>query len=634
MMTEWGNFDIILIVCKKMPSGHNKIDYGVLKRMSDETKVNKNRAKKKIKAKKRKGAFLKILPVLIAVLLIIIVIGAFYGQKILEKRAYGTERADLNEYFGIQSGKLALVFNAQKSEEKVKLIDGTPYFTEDFVRANLTDHFYVSREENSVLYTTDKETIECVIGKDFKYYLTKDSQVDLDYLPVVLDGETLYFAVDFVKLFVPLQYDIYADPGYMVAYTENPEATVAKMNKKSAVRSLGGIKSPILDDLEEGETVYVLEEMEDWAKVIDTRGFIGYVEIKQYDVVDSPVQILTDTEVAIPLNYQEIVFEGKINMAFHQVFVDPASHFAEDTAQVKSVNVIAPTLFRIDANEDSLVKALPGQQYAQKAHDAGMKVWGVWTDVDSKDLDINALLNSSVKRRKLVETMISLTKENNLDGINIDIETVSEEGKNSFTQFLRELSIRTHEEGIILSVDNYAIRSFHPQYDIAEEGKVVDYVCLMGYDEHQKDVGSNASINFVERGIRENTQDIPAKKIINIVPFYTRLWRITDENTFGCDIITMKTQAQWLTDVNLTTAWDNETCQNYGETVVGGKTCRLWLEDAESLEVKLNVMDTYELAGVGSWKLGFETPDVWDVFEKYMAGTLNPEAKQQTTAGE
>ena len=600
--------------------------------MSDELRTNKKRARKKIKAKKRKGAFLKILPVLIAVLLIIIVVAAFYGQKIMEKYSYGTERADLNEYFATQSGKLSLVFNAQKLDEKVKLIDGAPYFTEEFVRANLTDHFYVSLEENSVLYTTDKETIECVIGKDFKYYLTKDSKVDLEYLPVVLDGETLYFAVDYLKLFVPLQYQVYADPGYMVVYTENPDVKVASMKVNSAVRTLGGIKSPILDDLAEGETIYVLEEMEDWAKVIDARGFIGYVEMKQFAYTDSLVQLMTETEVAIPLNYQEIEFGGKINMAFHQVFVDPASHFAEDTAQVKSVNVIAPTLFRIDETEDSLVKALPAKDYAERAHNKGMQVWGVWTDVDTKDLDINKLLQSSVKRRKLAETTITLTKENNLDGINIDIETVSVEGKHAFTQFLRELSIRTHEEGIILSVDNYAIRSFHPQYDIAEEGKVVDYLCLMGYDEHQSDVGSNASINFVERGIRENTQDIPAKKIINILPFYTRLWRISDENTFGCDIITMKTQAQWLVDVNLTTSWDNETCQNYGETVVGGKTCRLWLEDAESLEVKLNVMDTYGLAGAGSWKLGFETPDVWDVFEKYMAGTLNPEAKPQTTA--
>ena len=42
------------------------------------------------------------------------------------------------------------------------------------------------------------------------------------------------------------------------------------------------------------------------------------------------------------------------------------------------------------------------------------------------------------------------------------------------------------------------------------------------------------------------------------------------------------------------------------------------VEDAQSIETKLSVMDVNHLAGVASWRLGFETPDIWDVIENYM----------------
>ncbi len=603
----------------------------------EEQEIKKNKkkksAKKKIKAKKRKGVFLKILPVLIAVLLIVIVGGAFYGQKLLEKYSYGTDRADLNEYFATENGKLSVILNAEKMAEKAKLIDGKPYFSADFVKEHFTDHFFISEKESSVLYTTATETVKCMIGDDFKYYLTKDEKVDVDYAPVVKEGKgedtKIYFALEYVKLFTAIKYDVYADPGYILIYTTTPAGNSATMTVDSAVREKGGIKSPILDDLAKGEEIFILEEMEDWAKVIDARGYIGYVEIKQYEVTDAVTDMMAGVTVSIPLEYTSLTFDGKINMAFHQVFADPATHFTNDTASVKSVNVMAPTLFRVVIGDTGAVeiKALPAAQYVERAHEKGMKVWAVWTDVDY-DVDIDAIMESSTLRNQLIEEMITRTKENGIDGINIDFEKVSSDGGEAFIQFLRELSIETHKEGIFLSVDNYALASVTGFYNRKEQGNVVDYVIIMGYDEHwasSNTAGSVASINYVERGIRETLDEVPAEKVINAVPFYTRIWRTNDEGKVGSDTISMITQAEWIAQVGITPVWDNETCQNYGEAVVGGKTCQIWMEDAESLKVKLNIMEKYKLAGVAEWKIGMETPDVWDVFEQYMAGALGSE---------
>ena len=584
-------------------------------------------ATSKKKRKKRKKGFLKVLPVLIAVLLIIVVGGAFYGQKIMEKYSYGTERADLNEYFKTEPGKLSIVLNYEKIDEKATLIDGKAYFSEQFVKDHFTDHFYVNTDEKAVLYTTDKETIKCMIGEEYKYYLTADSQVDLDYAPVIASGDEILFALDYVKLFSFLKYDLYENPGYIVVSTGGGGFTAAIVNTDTAIRYQGGIKSPILEDLPSGSRIGVIEVMEDWAKVTSVHGMIGYVEVKQFDGLDESFDNQPIEQPQITLNYPTLSYGGKINMVFHHVFADPASHLAADTENMKSVNIIAPTLYRLK-DADGTIDALPAERYVSMAKEKGLDVWGVWTDVDY-EFDLGSILKSSTKRRALIDRMIEETVNAGIDGINIDFEGVKSDNADDFIQFLRELSIETHNKGIILSVDNYSLASVTGFYNRKEQGNVVDYVVIMGYDEHwasSPTPGSVASIDFVERGIRETVAEVPAEKVINAVPFYTRIWRTNSEGKVGSDTIGMQMQNDWIEQVGITPAWDNETCQNYGEAEVGGKTCQIWMEDAESLEVKLNVMDSYGIAGVAEWKLGFETPDIWDVFEKYMAGTLNPEA--------
>ena len=596
----------------------------------DEVRIREKR--KRRSAKRRKSAFMKVLPVFVAIILIIVVVGAFYGQKLMEKYSYGTDRADLNEYFKTENGKVSVVLDYERLEEKAIEYSGRLYVSEDFVKEHFTDHFYVSRNESSVLYTTATETIKCMIGEDFPYYLTKEDKVDLGYLPVLLKNDTVYFALDYLSLFVFMDYHRYNNPDYVNIFFKTPGYNCAVVNKDSAVRYQGGIKSPILADVQEGEKIGVIEEMEDWAKVVTFDGITGYIQIKQFDYVEETFNTRIDEDPQIALHYTDLTYPGKINMAFHQVFADPASHFTEDMANVHSVNIVAPTLYRI-TDEENMVNALPASEYVKRAHEKGLQVWAVWTDVDT-EVDVNSMMASSTKRRALIEKMITNTKENGIDGINIDFEKISAEGADSFIQFLRELSIETHANNIILSVDNYALASVTGFYDRKEQGNVADYVVIMGYDEHwasSAEAGSVASLGYVERGIKETIAQVPASKVINAVPFYTRIWRTNDEGKVGSETIGMQLQNDWIAQVGITPSWDNEACQNYGEATVGGKLCQIWMEDAESLEVKLNVMDSYELAGVAEWKLGFETPDIWDVFENYMKSTPGEAAETETS---
>ena len=74
-----------------------------------------------------------------------------------------------------------------------------------------------------------------------------------------------------------------------------------------------------------------------------------------------------------------------------------------------------------------------------------------------------------------------------------------------------------------------------------------------------------------------------------------------------------------VTDAGAEITWNDEVKQNYAEWQGDdGATYKIWLEDASSLEAKLQLMKENNLAGTAAWKLGFETSDIWDLILKYV----------------
>ena len=209
-----------------------------------------------------------------------------------------------------------------------------------------------------------------------------------------------------------------------------------------------------------------------------------------------------------------------------------------------------------------------------------------------------------------------------MDGINIDFEQLSEKTGEHFVQFLRELSIPCRANGIVLSVDNYVPIGNTAHYGRRQQGEVVDYVIIMGYDEHwsgSEEAGSVASIDFVETGIQRTVEEVPAEKVINAIPFYTRVWK-TEGGSVTSDAVGMESAENFLANHGVQAVWDETTCQNYAEFEENGILYQVWLEDEQSIQVKLNVMTNYNIAGVSAWKLGFERPAIWNVIDGYLHG--------------
>lgn len=571
----------------------------------------------------------KIIPVLLAIVLIFFIAAVAFGGKILEKYSYSKERADLNGYFNITAeDEAAIVLQDEIIEEKAKLINGVCYFDFPTVKKYFTDRFYVNEEEKILLFTTADDVIRIEIGEGSNVIYVSDTGTSLDYQAAVYEGDMLYIAADYVKRYANFSYELYDAPLHMQVYTQWNNVTQAEVSKDTKLRYRGGVKSEILTDVNKGDKVIVLEELENWSRVKTQDAFIGYIENK-FLTNETEMEQLPVTD-AMEVTYNSVRKEGVINMVFHQVFDSSAPRsVSEILRNTKSVNVISPTWFRLKDNAGNFT-SIASASYVEQAHALGVDVWALITDVDSKDLygvDINfyEILSSSENRSRLIQGLMSQVDAYGIDGINIDFERVKSDAGTHFVQFLRELSIETRKRGVVLSVDNYVPTEYTAHYNRKEQGLVADYVVIMGYDEYYAgcgEAGSNASINYVENGIVKTKESVPAEKIINAVPFYTRVWE-SGSGEPTSSTLTMANQDAWVRNSGVTPTWLDEYCQNYVEYSNNGKTIQCWLEDVNSIRVKLQVMKAQQIAGVAAWKLGLEDAAVWNVMEEYTKGTLN-----------
>ncbi len=581
----------------------------------------------------------RVIPVIIAIVLIIFIVAISVGVKLMDKYSYSKERADLEEYFSIRSlDEVAIVLGDELIEESARLMDGAYYFDLATVHKYLNDRFYVDENEQLLLYTLPRDTVRTVIGSSA--YTTKDNGAEMGvpiarYAPSADgSGETLYIAADYVKLFTDFSYRTFTGPNRMQVYTKEytGKGEEAYIAKDTAVRYQGGVKSPILTEVVQGDSVTVLEEMENWSKVKTGDAFIGYVENKRLEkgggssleIEAQPQEGDASANVGgqsfLNPEFTSISRPYKINLAWHAV----AGTAGNDTLvsvleKTEGVNVISPTWFALTNNAGDF-SSFASKAYVEKAHSMGLEVWGLIDNFSNPDVDTYEVLSYTSKRAYLIDKLVQTALEYDLDGINIDFEGLSQDTGEHFIQFIRELSVLCRENGIVLSVDNYVPMGYTDHYNRGEQGVFADYVIIMGYDEHYNgspEAGSVASIGFVEDGIRKTMEQVPAEKVINAVPFYTRIWKSEGANLTS-EAVGMEMAEQFVSNHNIEVRWDETTCQNYGEIQEGGVFYQVWLEDEHSIEAKLNIMEKYHIAGVASWKLGFEKPSIWEVIGNYL----------------
>lgn len=594
-------------------------------------------ATKRRKKRRRSRAGRRMAPVLVALLLIVVVLIGLFVSFLIQKYSPSKERMDWKEYYSLmEEDEAAVILNDELTDIKARIIDGEAYVTTDTLYDYLNHRFYWDAQENLLLYTTPTELITAQVGSN-TYTVAKESFTE-NYAPVKADGDTAYVALPYIQKYTALEYEVLTDEANRIYIrTEFGTADTVKAKKDAHVRYRAGIKSPILTDVEKGDTLYVLPETEDvgdWSKVRTKDGFIGYIRNKYLGAKGTET---FEAKYQEP-EYTNISKDYTINMAWHQVTNQEANNkVLEMIANTKGITTISPTWFFLKDN-DGNIESLANSTYVNYCHQNGIEVWALVEDIKYKDTIIDyEILSRTSSRQRLVTNLIAKAIEYDLDGLNIDFEYIKEESSKAYLEFIRELSIMCRLNGIVLSVDNYRPADHNNFYNREEQGKVADYVVIMGYDEHyagSQTAGSVASINWVREGIERTLEDVPSEKVINAVPFYTRLWEerpkteeeiaespeteeyipyVVSSKAYGMDAADKVLGANGAEKV-----WDETTGQYYAEYTADGKTYKMWLEEEESIALKAGLIKEYKLAGIAAWKLGFERQDIWDVILRYV----------------
>ena len=556
--------------------------------------------------KRRKRILILLLLLLIAVIAAGIVLWIRYGPS--------REEADKNEYFGItDTSQVGLAIDNQIPDVKSMKEGSEVYLDFDSVHDYVNQRFYWDSNENRLLYTLPDRTLSIPAGAT--EFESEDGTQTRDYEIVKVENDTVYLALDFVKEYTDMSLDVYENPDRAVIVT-NKEENHARVSKDTEVRILGGVKSPILTEISKSDDVVVIEEAGSWMKVRTVDGYIGYVKTNTLEKAEKQTR---KSEYEEP-EYTNIQKDYKINLAWHQVTSQAANeNVASVIAGTTGLTTISPTWFTIQDTNGNIT-SLASSAYVDAAHQAGLEVWGL-VDNFTNQVDTLAVLSNTQSRANMISQLITEAQNSGLDGINVDFEQITEEMSDHYIQFIRELSVECRKNQIVLSVDNY-VPGFTSHYNREEQGIVADYVIIMGYDEHfagSEEAGSVASIDFVREGITETLKEVPKEKVINGLPLFTRLW-IESSSGLTSQAIGMQEAETAVANAGVTASWDEETQQNYAEWTADGNTYKIWLEDEQSLEAKLKVMQEYDLAGAAAWKLGFEKSGIWELISRYVNG--------------
>ena len=560
----------------------------------------------------------KVIPTVV-VLILLGVLGTIFYKNYWVKYSYSAEMTDVNEYYGVKAeDDYPVVLQDQLSDYHAKKIGDSCYLDFDMVKSEINDRFYFSEEDGMLCYCLPDTRITAQEGSDV--WTDSSGAENKEACQIcVKDGDTLYIAVDFLKKYSNFSFEEYTGPNRVRIYTEWGERQEATVTRDTNLRVTGGVKSAVVTEVPSGSRVIILDKMETWCKVETEDGMIGYIENRR--MTDPETVLMTPVTDYKEPEYKRTALDGKVNMVWHNI----AGAAGNTTLggridKTESVNVVAPTWFAV-LNDSGSVEVRATQDYVDACHDRDMQVWAVLDNFTGPDGVQQAFLATDETRSAVMEKVIDKVVSMGIDGINVDIEGITSEYGEDYIEFIRELSIECRKNGLVLSVDNYVPYNFNDFYRIEEQGLFADYVVIMGYDEHyagSKEAGSVASIDYVTYGIEEALTMVPAEKLINGIPFYTRIWKTT-ANGVSSEAYGMDQTQQFIANHKMEVVWNAATCQNYAEVHEDDASYQIWVEDADSIEKKLEVMQAHKIAGMAEWCLGMESSDVWDVIADYMS---------------
>ena len=494
-------------------------------------------------------------------------------------------------------------------------IDGQFYLSINYIKDHIDKKVHFDKADNTVIFTNDKGTRRYVI--DSKEGLFNSKKIQLRDPVILKDGEVMVPIEAFIYDY-PVELRYIKDKKLLLLDRKDVSYAIGTPTGDGVnVREKDSKSSPIINTLSKGEKVFVYGELGDFYRIREKDGYAGYVKKNLLNVEYGKDKFVKENKSA-----KKEEAEKPLNLTWDYTYGPQSQENINLITAIKGLDIICPTWFSVRDSGGNLIDR-GNMEYVSKYKSFGIDVWGYLDNSFKADLT-HDILSSSDKREKVISSTLALTKKYNLDGINIDFEHTNINDRDNLTQFIRELASEFHANNIKVSVDvtpQISTDVKREPYDRKAIAEAVDYVVVMAYDQHwgSSDVaGSVAEYKWVESNINMLFRQIPHEKMILGVPLYSRLWS-ENNGKVSSKTLSMAQADDILKSKGLTPKWNNTAKQDYVEYSENGTTYKIWLEDSRSIYYKVSLVNKYDLAGVGSWRKGFETQDIWQTIEK----TLN-----------
>lgn len=516
------------------------------------------------------------------------------------------ENRDSKKVSTIYDGFSFLSEDQYIDKEDFDIEDGMIYLSLDYINKNIDEN--IKYDKSSKKITIDNDSAKKVLTLDSKKAIFNNGEVELRSPAIEKDGKIMLPIESFIYDYnVRLKYD--RDIQLLVLDREDVKYKETTTKDGAVLLENDKKNSPIIKKLEEGTKVFVYDEGKKYSKVRMVEGYAGFVE---NDLLNS--------------DYKEIVFSSNeknrnkkpINLTWDYTYAEHSQEKVEQIQDINGLDVIVPTWFSIrNGNGDMIDRG--NFDYINKYNNLEIEVWGYLDNSFDPEITHEALSNKET-RAKIINKTIELCKKYNMKGLNIDFEHTKVEDRDNITAFVKELKEMSGDD-LIISVDvtpQISSDVTKEPYDRKKLSDIADYMVVMAYDQHwgsSDKAGSVAQYKWVEGSINVLFRSIPNEKMILGVPTYSRLWKETNGKV-SSKTISMAETENIINQKGLKPVWDEESSQNYVEYTEGDSTYKIWIEDSSSIKQKVTLVNKYNLAGVASWRLGFETKDIWDVIQE------------------
>ncbi len=325
---------------------------------------------------------------------------------------------------------------------------------------------------------------------------------------------------------------------------------------------------------------------------------------------------------------------GKFNMSY--IYFGSSSVYTDSIDRTNgSLNEISPSYFDLNADGSLKLTTAANVEFVREMHVRGIRVTPFLSNHWNRTLGRTALSNRAALAKQLADAVAVYA----LDGVNLDLENLTEADRAAYTDFVRLLRAQLPaSKTISVSVAANpwgASTGWQGSYDYAGLAGYSDYLMIMAYDEHYQSgpAGAVASLSFTEKSVQYALKTVPKEKIVLGLPFYGRIWkngggypqgygisnRKIDElvRTYGGKVIFDAGSQTPYAQVTIKTA---DAKPVIGGTGLSAGSYTIWYENEQSIKQKLTLVDKYDIKGTGSWSLGQETDKTWDYYRLWLNG--------------